>query len=374
MKLLMPLLLVAMLILPGGTAAGASTAWAKDDLSRHPIYSRYDFGNGPGVINFASQPLAVPIGVIGEVMRRDRLLRSALAELGYEIRFHPFLKGDDINQFIRQGKIAAALGGDMPTIMAAASLDIVVPALAKQGFSSVVTSGIPTVAELKGKRIGCPPLSNAHYALLSALSSVGLREADVRLVSMNINEMVDALAAGRIDAFVAWEPVPSFATKTSDRFRTVYRHLNSSYLYFSRALADRDPEAASLILASMVRALAWMRKDEANLRQAGAWMLEAGARLQGKPVGLTAEEVALLTTRDILSIASRPTIPEQDLTDKGAIRRKFDFLKARGLVPAAIAAEKALKSFDRKMITSVLTRPKKYRLERFDYDAGRGDR
>jgi sulfonate transport system substrate-binding protein len=374
MKLLLPLLLVVMLFLPGGAAAGASTAWAKDDLSRHPVYSRYDFGNGPGVINFATQPLAVPIGVITEVMRRDRHLKAALARLGLEIRFHPFLKGDDINYFLRQGKIAAAMGGDMPTIMTAASLDIVVPALAKQGYSSIVTSGIATVADLKGKRIGYPPLSNAHFALLAALSSAGLREADVRLVTMNVNEMVDALAAGRIDAFVAWEPMPSIAAKTGDRFRTIFRHLNSSYLYCSRELADRNPEAASLILASMIRALAWMKKDEGNLRQAGAWMLEAGARLQGKPVGLTADEVAVLTTQDILSITSQPTIPELDLTDKGAIRRKLDFLRARGIVPAAATAEKTLKSFDRKMITSVLTRPKKYRLDSFDYDTGKVDR
>jgi len=370
MKLLMPLLLLFVLVLPGTCP---SPVRGDEDLSRHPIYSRYDFAKGPRVINFASQPLAVPIGVISEVMRRDRILRQELAKLGYEIRFLPFLKGNDINFFFKQGKIVAAMGGDMPTIMTAASLDIVVPALAKLGFSSIVASNITTAADLKGKKIGYPPFSNGHYALLSALSSVNLKETDVRLVPMDINKMVDALAAKKIDAFAAWEPVPSIAAKTGDHFRTIFRCQNSSYFYLSRAFAERHPEATSLMLAAMVRALHWMKKDERNLRQASAWMLDASGRLQGKPVGLTADEIAILTRRDILDITTHPTIPELDLTDKGTVRRKFDFLKSQGIVPASSAAEKVLRSFDRELISRVLTRHKKYRVESFDYETERVD-
>jgi ABC-type nitrate/sulfonate/bicarbonate transport system substrate-binding protein len=371
MKLLMPLILLLLFALPGVCMAGASPARGEEDLSRHPVYSRYNLTTDPKVINFATQPLAVPIGVIAEVMRRDRLLRMELAKMGYEIRFHPFLKGDDINFFFGQGKIAVAMGGDMPTIMAAASLDIVVTALAKQGFSSIVASNIATVADLKGKRIGYPPFSNAHYTLLSALSSVKLKETDVQLIPMDINRMVDALASHKIDAFVAWEPVPSVATKTGSSFRTIYRHQNSSYFYLSRAFADRHPEAASQMLAAMIRALHWMKKDERNLRQASAWMLDAGGRLQGKQIGLTADEIAVLTRRNILDITTQPTIPELDLTDRGTVRRKLDFLKNSGIVPVATATEKVLRSFDREMISRILTRPNKYRLESFDYETER---
>jgi hypothetical protein len=119
------LLLLSVLLLPLPVSAVTAAREPDGDLARHPLYSKFDFGKPSQRINFGAQPLSVPIGVIGEVMKRDRVLRNALGEIGFEIRFHPFLKGDDINFFLRQGKIDIALLGDMPTIMTASAYDIV---------------------------------------------------------------------------------------------------------------------------------------------------------------------------------------------------------------------------------------------------------
>jgi ABC-type nitrate/sulfonate/bicarbonate transport system substrate-binding protein len=366
----MPLILLLALSLTVPVSAATTSVDPKADLSRHPIYSAYDFGSDPDVINVGTQPLFVPVGVIGEVMRRDRILRSSLKKIGLEIRFHPFLKGDDINFFLKRGKIDAVMAGDMPTITTASSYDIVVSALAQQGFSSIVSRGHFTLVGLKGKRIGYPPVSIAHYALLAALAAAGLKETDVHMVPMAINEMVDALATDRIDAFAAWEPIPSIALKNVTNAASIYRYLNSSYLYFSRSLADRHPEAAALIMASMIRAFSWMKSHEEHLRLASQWTLEASKQLQGRSVALSAEKIAELTIRDILSIASSPIIPERDMKDGGSLRKKFDFLKAQGKIPHDASWEKVLKSFDSGGISAVLANPKKYRINSFDYDMG----
>jgi len=374
MKLLMPLLLLTLLALPVAVLAGTSPDGGTTDLSRHPLYQSYDLKAAPGVINVGIQPLWVPPGVIAEVMKRDRILHRMLATKGITIRFHPFLKGSDINFFLKQGKIDAAMAGDMPTILTASETDIVITALTSQGFTSIVTKGILTVDGLKRKRIGYPPLSIAHHTLIAALASADLKENDVRLVPMEISAMVDALASGRIDAFASWEPVPTIALRKIKNATTIFRHLNSSYLYFSRSLADRHPEAAALLVAAVIRSLAWMKLKEENLRLAAGWTLAAGEQLQGRPVGLSAEDIADITRKDILDIADQATIPERDLTDRGAIRKKFDFLKKQEKIAVAATLDKVLQSFDRGMIGRVMANPKHYYLGSFDYDEGKAGR
>ena len=364
------LILLFMLSIPVAAAVAGPSVESGPDLSRHPLYSKHDFGTTPNVINFGTQPLFVPAGVITEVMKRDRILRKGLKKIGLEIRFHPFLKGDDINFFLKQGKIDVAIAGDMPTITMAATGDIVVTALAQQGFSSLVARGPLTLAALKGRRIGYPPVSIAHYMLLAALSATGLEEGDVRMVPLENNQMADALATGRVDAIAAWEPVPTITLRKIANAAIIYRYLNSSYLYFSRSLADRHPDAVALIVASMVRSFAWLKAREGHLRLAGQWNADAGLRFQPQTAALSADEIATLTLKDILSITSAPIIPERDLGANGSLRSKYDFLEAQGKLSPAATWDKVLKSFDRAIITRVLANRKKFQINSFDYDMG----
>ena len=74
------------------------------DLSRHPIYRTYDVSEEANVVDFGIQPLVVSCAIICEVMRRDAVLHEVLAGEGLQIRFHPFLKGADVNFFLGRGE------------------------------------------------------------------------------------------------------------------------------------------------------------------------------------------------------------------------------------------------------------------------------
>ena len=193
----------------GGPVPAASVP----DLSDHPVYRDYHFGKADHVIDFGTQPVWLPTCMISETMRRDVLLKKALAEQGLEIQFHSFLKGADVNYFLARGDLEVGIGGDMPALSAAANSGVHIVALTQQGFCSIVAREDMLMKELRGKRIAYAFGSNAHYALLQSLASAGLRERDVRLIPLDVTEMPDALADGTINAFSAWEPTPTIALR-----------------------------------------------------------------------------------------------------------------------------------------------------------------
>jgi hypothetical protein len=122
-----------------------------EDLSNHPVYCRYNFGMEERVIDVAIQSLAAPLGVIAEVMRRDRILSEQLQGKGMEVRFHSFFKGADSNFFMKRGIVEIAMTGDTPAIILSATYDIVIAALVKQGQTALIAKKQMQISELKGK-------------------------------------------------------------------------------------------------------------------------------------------------------------------------------------------------------------------------------
>ena len=341
------------------------------DLSAHPIYSKYDFSKEANVIDVGVQPLW-PTGTVTEAMKRDTVLREALAEKGMEIRFHPFLKGADVNFFLRRGDLEAGVGGDMPAITAAAEFKVLVVGMIKEGFCAIVATRHMLMDKLRGKRVGYAFGSNAHYALLNALSLAGLQETDVRLVSLDVNEMPDALAQGRIDAFCAWEPTPTIALTRFEDQVVIHRSLSSGYLYFSRSFAESHPEALRLILASQFRAMRWLWRAPENLVDASRWTLEAGQNLSGQTPVLSAEQYGRLARTDMLGLSPMPTIPKKDLAPEGRLALEFEFLKTSGNVSSTARWDEVRSCFDRTILQEVISAPREYRLATYQYRAEGG--
>lgn len=348
-------------------AMAAEKLSPNSDLSKHPIYSTYKFGNGPKVIDIAIAPVAIPAGVLSETIRRDRILRQSLQGKGIELRFHSFQKGKDANFFMHRGDVEAAIFADIPALTQATTSDARVVAVAKQGFSSIVTVGHKQISDLKGKRIGNAPGSTSHYALLQALSAAGLNGSDVKLVAMDVGEMPGALADGRIDAFAAWEPTPAIALNNYPDAKVINRFISMSFLYFSKPFIEQNPDAARQIVAALVRAISWLKQDRKNLLAATRWTLEANNALTGKDLPLTLDQAAALTTSDILSIPSSAVIPYADLEKQGYLAKAFDFLKMNGLLSVTAEWEKTRRNFDNAILKDVLAKPTKYSLKKFDY-------
>lgn len=366
------LLGIAIMFLRTEKMNNTPTALAPLDLSDHPIYKDYVFGETDNIVNMGIQPLEVPPGVIAETMRRDAVLRESLSDQGLQIRFHPFLKGADINFFLQRGDIAVAMGGDMPTITAAVTSDVVIVTLTKLGPNSIVAREHMMVTDLRGKRVAYAFGSNAHYSLLGALADADLGEKDVHLIPLDVTSMPDALVKGEIDAFSAWEPTPTAALSRSDGLAVIHSAFSTSYMYFTRRFVEDHPEATRLIVASQLRGMRWMRWRKSNLLDACEWALQAGNALSGKQSILSAEQYAGLTQRDILSIGTVPRVPKSSLIRGGSLYKELEFLKALNKIPSngdfSLLWDDVHSSFDSGFIGEVVTDPEKYQLDEYGYD------
>lgn len=337
------------------------------DLLNHPIYSKYVFDHTDKVINIGVQPLYSPTGLISEAMERDTVLQKALQGLGLEVRYYPFLKGDDVNFFLHSNDLDIGIGGDMPAISAAAKMDIIIPVTLQQGFTSMVTTRPMLTRQLRGKRIAYPFGSIAHYVVLDVLASEDLSTSQVDLVPMDVPELAGALYRKEIDAFAVWEPISAMAMKEHQGFVTMYQQLTTGYMYFLRDFYKKRPEAAKQIVAAVVRAFRWMQSKRQNLLLAGKWAKQAGESLGAQKIPLSSKEMADLAQKDILGLTSVPLISRDNLKHNGPLHGELRFLKTLGKIPPSATWERIRNSFDHNLLNEVLANPAPFGIDRFDY-------
>lgn len=337
------------------------------DLSNHPIYSKYKFGEDDSVIDIGTQPIGVSPGIIGEILDHDAILRTALADLGLELRIHHFLKGSDSNYFLERGDLEVVTGGDMPALISCSNMDTVVGSLIKKGFSSIVAREQMLMSNLKGKKIGYLYGSNAHFALLQSLEDVGLDESGVHLVSLNVPEMSGALERGDIDAFSTVEPNTSLALAEYDDFVVIHRSLSTAYIYMAGSFAEQYPEAARLIIASQIRSMGWMREAGENILTASGWTIQSRENLTNKKSSISENQYASIYKNELLDVSSIAALPSQDLEPDGRLSRELLFIKKLGMVPETIEWEKIMASFDLSLIRDILKESQSYQLQTYDF-------
>lgn len=359
-------ILISLSHLKSGMSAKVSIIPAQN-ISHHLIYTDYTVNKSVNVISVGCQPLYLPTSLITEAMKRDTVFNDALSKLKMRCTFYSFLKGEDINFFLKKGYLDVGIVGDMSAIIAAATLDIIIPALIQQGFTSIIANRPMMIDELRGRNIGYVYGSHAHYALLTALSSGGLSEDKVNLIPLETTEMPEALACGKIDAFSAGEPTPEIALTLHPEGVALHRHLSSGYIVFLKGFSDKHHEVVRQIIAAEIRAIRWMQSNRQNLLQSSGWVLEECAALSGRALGLSPAQYASLALRDLLGITSFPIIPRNDLRQNGLLYTKFIFLQAKGKIQASINWDTVENCFDNQIIFEVLDNQKKYRIDTFNY-------
>lgn len=329
------------------------------------VYENYRFNTAQG-IDIGIQPLTLPECSVAELMSRDRVLAERLQRSGMQLQLLPFYKGKDIGDFMATGELEGGIFADMPALTAAATGDVVLLAMLKQGAASIIARRPMLVKDLEGKRVGTAIGSAAHFTLLRALGNEGLTEKDVELVPMEVSEMARALASGRIDAFCAWEPTPSMAFASYPDFHLVHKGLNYGFLCLRRDFVTRHPVETREIVAAVARGCFWMR-ESGQLEQLARWTTESATRFQGEPFTLKPQQMMSITRRDLLDVQSSPRIPETLLREQEVLYQKFLFLKKIGKIPEHVSWARVRGSIDIAMLREVMAESDRYDLRGFDY-------
>lgn len=350
------LLLVLLIATPG--AASASAKKAPDRAAN---------GRQKRSITVVYFPMAIPVAVLGEVLKRDRVLTRALDRAGVRAEFRTLTKGADALPYIRNGEVDAVLISDMPAIEAASTGEMLIAGTAKRSYASVVARSGQVLEQLRRKKVGNAFGSTSHYALLQALRSARLTESDVSIVQMDTTRMPDALARGEIDAFAAWEPIPTAAMKKyPGQFTTVYRQVSASYFLLSRRLLESDPAAADALSAALIRSIRWMKRGE-NLALASKWALNGMTAFSGKESGLSAQDIAQITRTDLLDVPGAPLISAAEKEPRSALAREFDFLMSIGKLPQKASRKRFEGSIRPELLPRLLAKHRRHQLDTFDY-------
>ncbi|KJU86453.1 taurine ABC transporter, periplasmic binding protein [Candidatus Magnetobacterium bavaricum] len=347
--------------------AFCSVGYASSDTPTDPRYSKYKFEKGKNVINVGVQPMSVPQIIITETMSRDVVLYNTLKELGMEIKFFPFLKGFDINYFLLKGDLQAGVSGDAPTVVAASTDKVIVASLMQYGFTSIVGSKHLKIKNLRNAIIGYAFGSNAHYALLNALSIGGGTPKSGNLVKMDVTEMVDSLKNHKIEAFSAWEPTVTEALTTLRGVDVIYSKVTTGYLYFGKDLYTSRPDVIDALVASELRALRWLQKDNNNLLTAVKWASDKQASFTGKASPLTTDQIADIALNDLVGMMTNPRLPISEFKENGILYNEFNFLKSIGLIQSTVSLDVVYKNFVSDIIERIVANPKKYKLNEYQY-------
>lgn len=318
-------------------------------------------------ITYAYFPMAVPVAVLGEVLKRDRILSRNLARRNTVLRFLPLSKGQEAVALLREQKLDALCFSDNPAVEASADGTLAIVGTIKQSYAAVVAPVGTRMTDLRQKRVGSVPGSTSHYALLQGLAAAGMTEKDLTLVMLEVRALPEALLQGRIDALAAWEPTPSALLATHPgRFALIYRQASYSYFILSRRLLEQHPAVADEIAAAILRAVRWLKQDQANLNRAGGWTVSGMVAFTGKPAILSPQEVAAITRQDLLEVPGAPL-----LNDTGGpaspLKRLFDFMQQQQHLPPHATWETLRSSLRPDFLRSLAARPGRYGLQRFDY-------
>lgn len=277
----------------GAAAGGLSCAsLARDEPARRELV-------------FAYQSMPLPLR---QLIDSGELQRST----GYTIQWRAFATGGDVIRAMATGgvqigeagsasvAVAASQGQDIRLFWILADLSDAEALVARPG------SGIARIGDLRGRRVGVPALSTAHYQLLAGLQSEGVDVRSVRIVHLRPAELAEAWASGTVDAAFVWPPVLNRLLAHGNRVATARSLADKGFRTFDGLVVDAAWASANEgFMVELVKAVA--RLDNAYRQTASKWTAQTPAvQSIAKSIGAQPEEVP-----EALALYHLVTVEEQ---------------------------------------------------------------
>lgn len=240
---------------------------------------------------------AIPNGDL--VVKHEKWLEAALP--GVDVTWTKFESGGDVNTAIVAGSIDIGLAGSSPVtrgLSAPLNITYRVPWIHDvigDAESLVVRKdlGVTDVAGLKGKKVGTPFASTAHYSLLAALEKAGLSESDLTIVDLEPPDILAAWKRKSIDAAYVWTPVLAELRKDGTTLTTSTEvaadgHPTYDLAVVTDAFATSYPDVVKTWLQQQDRAVKLIKeKPDEAAAAVGAELNLSAAEVKEQFAGLT---------------------------------------------------------------------------------------
>ena len=134
-------------------------------------------------------------------------------------------------------------------------------------------SGISSLKDLVGKRVGSPSLSgNIHLATLNALDKAGVDPSKVNFVEGGVPVLPDQLKAGQVDAIECLQPyannlVSGGAVSLGDPFSSIAKDATINLWLANKQWADGHKAQVQAWQAAMKEAAQFIESNDAEARQ-----------------------------------------------------------------------------------------------------------
>jgi taurine transport system substrate-binding protein len=147
------------------------------------------------------------------VAASDELANST----GWTIDWRKFQAGTDVIAAMASGDIKISALGSSPLAIAltqGVDVQIFMISIGIGSAEALIArdgAGIEKIEDLRGKKVGVPLGSTAHFSLMGALENAGVAASDVTILGMNPDQIAAAWAQNQIDATFVWDPVQTKA-------------------------------------------------------------------------------------------------------------------------------------------------------------------
>jgi sulfonate transport system substrate-binding protein len=261
------------------------------------------------------------------IARQQAVLEKRFAGRQIGIKWIEFTSGPPLLEAMSTGSVDLGAVGDTPPIFAqAANANIVYVAGSRitngQGILVPANSGIRTIADLKGKRVGFTKGTSAHNVVIATLEKARLSYEDITPVYLTPPDAGPAFANGSIDAWAVWDPYFAIGEKRQNGRILVNAHevakTNSFYLA-NRDFANAHVRETREVIDGLADAARWAEANRADVAAALAAV-----------TGVPLEIQAVAANRASFLIGA---VTDEMVTTQQAVADRFHKL---GLIPKPI--------------------------------------
>ena len=208
------------------------------------------------------------------LLKAQGTLEDRLEAEGYEVAWEELAIGTLVLEALNTGNIDFGHSSDANAIFSAANGKPIEYAASENPYPKGVAllsradSGITTVADLEGTRVGVVEGGNMHYLLLRALEREGLSVDDVDVVYYaNAADGMAAFQQGEFEVFGTWDPFLAIIQEQIETTTVLDAEGladNRTFYFATPEFMENDPEILSIILEELQKSNQWANENSVD--------------------------------------------------------------------------------------------------------------